>query len=436
MPHTEIQKSMAIVAQDCLEANSRGVPSEAIFARIQQVRVDFAQALVQRLVQVGARGNEAFGLLEVTWKAIRARHSSFEDALINDDTEYYRSLLNVLFLALQFHLEESRGTDPVAKNKAAVSSDLMIVVEVVKTIVAQGFKSLTTYLHEQPEKCTPKDFAIIIAILQMALQVKDIDRLYEHITYHIADNSVARHATTLFSWADQLAVSGDPVYGDLSLSILVKMSTIPSLADHIAAEGALMQLSTCRLTNILRQPKGFGPFDPVPRLYTIWTAGVLPLCLNLLYNVVRATPEVAAFLNQFEGQLNRAAEVFSLGHPGTSTGPSSRFISLSMASEAYSLSLIAFIIARAREAGAGTGLDPQSIQELQWDQAQVKEDIEELLGRRPALRARIAATTEKEAEWARQKPVSDKLGAETRLEEKVVSELQAALTCLTGEEES
>ncbi|KAJ5247538.1 hypothetical protein N7468_002521 [Penicillium chermesinum] len=423
MPHAEIQKSMAIVAQDCLEANSRGVPSEAIFSRIQQVRVDFAQALIQRLVQVGARGNEAFGLLEVAWKAIRARHSSFELALINDDTEYYRSLLNVLFLALQFHLGDSRGTDPAAKSKGAVSSDLMIAVEVA-------------FCMNSPEKCTPKDFAIIIAILQMALQVKDIERLYEHITYHIAENSVSRHATTLFSWADQLTVNGDPVYGDLSLSILVKMSTIPTLADHLAAEGALMQLSTCRLTNILRQPKGFGPFDPVPRLYTIWTTGVLPLCLNLLYNVIRATPEVAAFLNQFEGQLTRAAEVFSLGHPGTSIGPPSKWISLSMASEAYSLSLISFIIQRAREAGPGTGLDPQSIQELKWDQSQVKEDLEELLNRRPSLRARITATNEKEVEWARQKPVNAKLGAENRLEEKVVGELQAALTCLTGEEES
>ncbi|KAJ5752849.1 hypothetical protein N7520_009766 [Penicillium odoratum] len=436
LPDREIQKSMALVAQHCLEANSRGVPPESIFERIQQTRVDFAQALLQRLVQVGARGSEVFAMLEVTWKALLARHSTYEEALINDDTEYYRCLLNVLFLALQFHLKGSSRSAPAAPSKAAISSDLTVVVEIVKTIVAQGFKSLTTYLHEEPEKCTPKDFAILIAILQSALHVKDADRLFEHITYHIEDNNTARYATTLFSWADQLAVAGDPIYGDLSLSILVKMSTIPMLAEHIAVEAVLMKLSTCRLTNILRQPKGFGPFDPVPRMYTIWTAGFLPLCLNLLFNVVRAAPEVAAFLNQFEGQLARAAEVFSTPHVGTSSSASAQWISLSMASEAYSLSLISFILAQFREAGPSAGLDPQAIQELKWDHAQVKEDIESLINRRQSLRARIVATNEKEVEWSRQKPVSEASGCTNRLEEKVLAELNAALTCLADEEDS
>ncbi|KAJ5938012.1 hypothetical protein N7454_004354 [Penicillium verhagenii] len=432
----EIQKSMALVAQHCLEANSQGVPPEVIFERIQQTRVDFAQALLQRLVQVGARGSEVFALLEVTWKALLARHSTYEDALINDDTEYYRCLLNVLFLALQFHLKSSSRSTPATQNKTSISSDLTVVIEIVKTIVAQGFKSLTTYLHEEQEKCMPKDFAILIAILQSALQVKDADRIFEHITYHIQDNDTARHATTLFSWADQIHMAGDPVYGELSLSILVKMSTIPMLAEHMAVEAVLMKLSTCRLTNLLRQPKGCGPFDPVPRMYAIWTAGFLPLCLNLLFNVVRAAPEVAAFLNQFDGQLSRAAEGFSSPHVGTSSTPQSQWISLSMASEAYSLSLISFILNQYREAGPSAGLDSQSIQKLKWDHAQVKEDIESLLSRRQALRTRIVATNEKEVEWSRQKPIAADSGCTNRLEEKVLAELHAAVVCLADEEDS
>jgi nuclear pore complex protein Nup188 len=171
-------------------------------------------------------------------------------------------------------------------------------------------------------------------------------------------------------------------------------------------------------------------------MYTIWTTGFLPLCLNLLFLVVRAAPEVAAFLNQFEGQLARAAEVFSAPHVGTTSKPSSEWITLSMASEASSLSLISFILAQFREAGPSAGLDPQSIQALKWDHAQVKEDIESLLSRRQSLRSRIVATNEKEAEWSRQKPVSADSGCTTRLEEKVLAELNAALTCLADEEDS
>ncbi|CAI7632944.1 unnamed protein product [Penicillium bialowiezense] len=436
MPDTEIRKSMALVAQSCLKANITSGPPEAIFERIQQARIDFAQALLQRLVEVNARGAEVFQLLEITWTALRARHMTYEDALINDDTEYFRSLLNVLFLALQFHMGGASRSAPEAINKRAeVSSDLTVVVEVVKTIVAQGFKSLTTYLHESPDKCTPKDFAIIIAILQTALQVKNADRLYEHIVYHIEENETARHATTLFSWADQLAVSGDPVYAELSVSILVKMSSLPLLAEHLAVEAVLMKLSTCRLTNLLTQKKSFGPFEPVPRLYAIWTGGFLPLCLNLLYSVMRTAPEVAAFINQFESRLIRAQEAFSSGHATTTlSSPASKWISLSMVSEAYSLALITFILGRFRDAGASAAVDTQTIQDIRWDKVQVKEDIEELLRRRPALRARIVATSEKEVEWSRQKPLDSASGAENRLEEKVVSEMKATITCLGGED--
>ncbi|KAL2827624.1 nucleoporin subcomplex protein binding to Pom34-domain-containing protein [Aspergillus cavernicola] len=436
MAEREVQKSMTVVVKRCLEANTNGVPQEAIFESIQQTRVDFAQNLLQRLVERRAKGAEVFSLLGVVWNTLRSRRATYEDALANDDSEYYRSLLNVLFLALQFHLDAPTRTAPeTLSKKAEFSSDLGIVVEIVKIVVAQGFKSLTSYLHDQPEKCTPKDFAIITAILQSSLQVKNVDRLYEHIVYHIADNDTVRHATSLFSWADQLAATGDPIYGELSICFLAKLSTIPMLAEHLAVEAVLAQLSTCRLTNVLRQPKGFGPFDPVPRLYAIWTGGILPLCLNLLYHVIRTAPEVAAFLNQFEGQLTRATESFTSARTAvSSSGNTARRISLGMASEAYSLSLISYILARLRQAGASIGVDAQAVQELKWDKAQVKEDIEELVERRANLRSRIVATNEKEVEWTRQKAVNAASGAESRLEEKIVSELKATLACLGGDE--
>ena len=104
-----------------------------------------------------------------------------------------------------------------------------------------------------------------------------------------------------------------------------------------------------------------------------------------------------------------------------------------MVSEAYSLALISYILTRFREAGASLGIDAQSIQELKWDKAQVKEDIEELLERKQNLRARIVATSEKELELSRQKPVDAASGAQSRLEEKIVSELKATLACLGGD---
>ncbi|KAH8698491.1 putative nucleoporin [Talaromyces proteolyticus] len=434
-PDKEIQKSMALVVRNCLLANMRPLPEEPIFAKLQQSRVDFALSILQRLVDAGADGPEVVELLSVVWDTMRARGTTYENALIHDDTEYYRSLLNVLFLALQFHIASpalSQSTD----KKLEFSPDLSIILEVIKVVIAQGFRSLTTYLHDEPQRCSPKDFAIITAILQTALRVKDAERLYEQIVFHIEDNDSARYATTLFSWADQLTVEGDPVYGELSIIFLVELSAIPMLAEYLAVEGVLMKLSTSRLTRILCQSKGFGPFDPVPRLYSIWTEGILPLCLNLLFHVTRVAPEVAAFLNQFDGRLSLTAESFSNVHATSASVQSGKKISQAMASEAYSLALISFILEQYRSAGPSAGVDSQAIQELKWDKGQLKEDIEELLSRRSSLRARIVATSDKEMELARQKPLGALSGAQNRLEEKVVNDLTSALTCLSGREET
>lgn len=431
MPDQEVQKLMTLVVRNCLSGNAQNVPKETIFGKLQQSRVEFAVALLQRLVEVKAQGSEVFGLLGVALDAMRDRGLTFEAAIAQEDTRYYRTVLNALFLALQFHVERP------ARQTPEISSDLTIIVEIVKVVVAQGFKTLTTYIHEDPQKCSPKDIAILTAIFQTVLRVKNVDRIYEQLIFHIEDNDTARYATTLFSWSDQLTVDGDPIYGELSILFLAELSTLPMLAEYLAVESVLMNLSISRLINVLRQPKGCSPFDPIPRIYAIWTGGVLPLCLNLLYHVTRAAPEVAAFLNQFEGQLNRAAESFSGVHASLAISQLPKRICLAMASEAYSLSLISFILDRYREAGPSAGLDGYAIQELKWDKTQLKEDILDLLGRRPNLRGRIAATNDKELEMAKQQPLNASVsGAENRLEEKIINELSSALVCLTGGEET
>ena len=447
MPDREVQKTMARVVRYCLQANVQDVPNETIFHRIQHVRAEFALALLQRLVDVRSRGSEVFSILSSAWEATRMRHLTYESALANDDMEYYGSLLNIIFLALQFHAAGPHRSDPEAlSKKPEVSSDLAIVLEIVQVVVARGFRTLTMYLHDEPQKCSPKDYAVITAILQTALRVKDVERIYERIAFHLADSDTVRYAVTLFSWSYQLTIDGDPVYADLSILYLLELSCIPMLAEQMAGDGILAKLSTYRITEVFRQPQGCGPFDAVPRLYSIWHAGFLRLCLNLLYHVGRSASEAAAFLNQFQGQLRRASECFSIGHPMStlnllpnaqnpfSMTQSVRAISLSMASEAASLALISIIIRRFREAGPSAGVDVQYLQEFKWDSAQVKDDIEVLLEKRSVLRSRITPTNEKELAWSQRAPSDRSDGAESLLEEKIVKELKATVSCLEGGE--
>lgn len=467
-----IQVTMAKIVRQCLISNTNSSTNQNVFLILCHTRAEFALALLQRLVEVKTKGSEVTDLLGVAWEAVQALYPTYESALLHDDRQYYGCLLSILFLTLQFRLEpaEPQGVG-VPHQRSPVSSTLLTVVEIVRVVIAEGFRSLTIYLHERPEEASPQDFVLLTALLQTILRIQDVDRVYDRITYHLLDCDTPRHAATLFSWATKFTIADDPIYGELSIMFLLQLSCIPVVAEQLAMEGILMKLSTYSLTSLLRQPQGCGPFDPIPRFYAIWSAGILPLCLNLIYYVNRSTPEVVAFLNEFRGQLRRASVSFSPRGGGGAAGtgsaaaaaandPSaapadlersfgastangallgasipttvSNRISLSMASETSYLALITIIIGKLRQAGPSAGFDTMTLQDLKWDKAQVKEDIESLLEKKSVLRSRIAPATTSELRM-QQTPLQKSEFSDV-LEMKITEKLRHVVTCLTDED--
>ncbi|KAI5302526.1 hypothetical protein KEM56_000619, partial [Ascosphaera pollenicola] len=434
----EIQRSMAKVVQQCLLSNSATSFTEDIFSSLHQSRADFALALLQRLVEVKTRGSEVFQLLDVAWGTTKARHSSYESALANDDKAYYTTLLEILYLALQFHTEGAkRGSPEGVSKRPDLSSDLPTVLDIVKVIVVDGFRSLTTHLHEEPQDCLPRDFALLNAIFETILQVKGIDRIIGQISQCLLEGDMPRYAITLFSWATQFTINNDPIYGELSLLFLLQMSCIPAVAEQLAVDNVFMKLSTCHLVKILCSPSGCGPFDPIPRLFSIWSGGILPLCLSVLFHTNAAAPEIVTFLNQFDSQLNRSADCLAISRSGVllaarsdeATSLSER-ISLGMVSGVSHLALVTHIVRRLRVAGAAIGFDSTSLDDLKWDKAQVKMDVESLLEKRSLLRSRIAPADEKELRMLRRKPADADSDCQNELEERIVKELRNTLMCL------
>jgi len=446
-PEKGLQKSLAKNINDCLVSNSQSNLPENIFYQLMQVRADFAFVLLQRLIEVKSTEPEVKALLSITWNTVRTSGTTLELAMAGNDPDYHRSLLKVLFLALQFHLstslspsstsEKSPSDSPTStsSNSQASLETTRIVLEIITILVVPGFRSLTTQLHDNSQRSSSStaDFALITAILQTALRVPGIHRLHSKIVTHLAEDQTARYATTLFSWSDQLTIDGDPIYGELSILFLLELSSIASLAEYLATEGILSHLSNANIMNYFRHPNGSGPFDEPTRLYGIWSRGLLPLCLNLVNAIgAQMAAEIVAFLNQFPNQLARAANSFDSKPPSAPADPTANYVTLAMASEVHSLALISFILDNYRAAGASAGIVASEIAELQWDKAQIKEDLEGWLQGRGALRERLVPMNEREGEWVRQKPVKSTSDAENRLEEKVLEEMNSALVCLGG----
>jgi nuclear pore complex protein Nup188 len=307
------------------------------------------------------------------------------------------------------------------------------ILDVLQNVVIRGFKSLAAVVHENTSAVEPSDFALLTAILQSILKVPGVELLYSQINLHVANNEMGRYITSLFSWSDQLLIDDDPIYGEHSILFLLELSSVPQIAETLAVEGVLSQLTSANIMQLYTRPKGMGSFDKPPRLHSIWSRGILPLCLNLL-DAVQApvAAEVVTFLNQYPNQLNR--NVLELANRRGRIGPrpGDSHITLNTAAETHSLALLSLVVDRYRILGPATGTIVSEIPILNWDSQGVREDLEEWLSGGVGLRDRILPANERDGELMQKKPLDPNSGYDNRLEERVFAELRGALDCLNA----
>ncbi|KAL8786877.1 MAG: hypothetical protein Q9213_002508 [Squamulea squamosa] len=448
---SDFQKTMAEVTIACLRANTTTTLPQIIFERLAQARADLAFTLLQSLVQEQSSRPEVMSVLFTAWDALRTHGTDLAIVLDSDRAPHCRTLLKILCLSVQAHVVSrtvpssvERGTtqvDLTQKRATVANVTLTTVLEILRAVVAHGFRSLTTLLHDSPNRVLPDDFALLAAILRNSLRIPGLERHNTALLATFADAQTSRYASTLLSWSDQLVTDRDPIYGELSINFLLEMSNMPALAEALAVEGILNHVSNTNIIKHLRTSSGMGPFDQPVRLYTIWVRGILPLLLNLLHAVgASVAAEIAAALNQFHGQLQRASASFIYYGKAPimiDTKPSSAgYICLSMVSEAQTLAVITKILDTYREAGPSAGVLSSEITEINWDRSRVKEDVETWLQTRSTLSERIVPIGEREERWARMPPAANSASkAVNKLEEKILEELEQLMTLLGGKDE-
>ncbi|KAL9020002.1 MAG: hypothetical protein Q9185_002741 [Variospora sp. 1 TL-2023] len=437
----EYQHTMAEVAMDCLRTNAQNTLPQAIFERLAQSRADLAFTLLQTLIEAKSSRPEVKSVLFTAWDAMRAHGTDLTLVLDGDGASYCRTLLKILCLSIQAHAslhtsqESTNGdgklqNDPPTRHFTA-NATLKTVLEILKVIVAHGFRSLTTLLHDAPSRVLPADFALLSTILRNSLLIPGLESHTTALLSTFADAQTSRYASTLLSWSDQLATNRDPIYGELSINFLLEMSSMPALAESLAVEGILIHIANTNLIKYLRTSDGLGPFDYPPRMYNIWVRGILPLLLNLLHAVgASMAAEIAVYLHQFQGQIAKASAAFTFY---SAVSGSEGYLTLSTISEAQTLAVLTGILDAYREAGASAGVVSAEILETGWERVRVREDVESWLQRRGVLRERIVAVGDREEGWVRMKAAGG--GAVNRLEEKVVEEMGLLLLLLGGKEE-
>ena len=403
-----LQSELAKTAEVCLRANVEANLDQPGMDEVVKVRAEMAFMLVSKLVSVKAGDAAMKALLPAAWELVRASPVDYDVATAEEDLRYYRTLLKVLYLTLQPHayMEPERSREPKATDETQMEyldpTIAAMIVEIVAKVIAPGFRALCGNLHTNAALAQPGDFALLTALLQALLSIHGVAAVHAQIADVVGSSSLIRGALSLYSWADQLAevMDQDPVYGEMAIMFLVGLSTVRPVAEQIAVEGALIQLSSANLSNYFRKPGGKGPFDEPSRMFTIWTEGFLPLCLNLLDAVGPAiAAEISTFLNSFPAQLTRAESSLE-NRARTRQNPHAGAVTLSLVSEAHSLCLISLILSSDIARGAADGINAADVPRLEYDYLKVKDVAAGLMRQKMSLAARIVPVGSREVEWS------------------------------------
>ncbi|KAH8195181.1 hypothetical protein TruAng_010647 [Truncatella angustata] len=436
LPTNSILKKHTLqVAEQCLAANEATQGHEQIFERLTESRVDLALLLVQRVVDNTPSAADVAKLLNALWSTV----STFEEPYAPGSLSLYRTLLKLLYVTLRAQVKASdpKLSNSVAEKRALNDSSLNVsqtVLGILDDVVGKGLRTLVSLIHDSDATIFPEDVAIVNAILQACLCIPGISQSQTQIVNIMAAHDAVHVAVSLYSWADKLAEKGDPIYGELSILFLLELSALPLVAEQLACDGLLNHLTSASLANYVNRPN-VSPFaDSVgpQRCYSIWAKGIVPLLLNILTALGQTiAPEVAYVLNQFPNLTASSIERFEA--PGASRTQAARsksaYITLLSVSEIHDLALITRVLGALR---ASNGRD---IPQVEWDSAGALENVEFWLGSRKILRERLVPLGQREIEWKGTRPsdAGKARGYESKLEEKVVEQLEGVRAVL-GEE--
>jgi nuclear pore complex protein Nup188 len=431
-----VEPLLDVIQVCCVDMRNTSLP-DGMADKFQKSQVELVAVILQRLVLIKDERikEDLKAVFRDVWNAFCSTVQTFDAMYTGNHADINRTFLKILFLILQPmipHPSTANGKTSAAKH--APPKYFTELLTIASDIVPKGFKSLAQLAHDEMTMGSLEvtDFVLLTSIFQTILKIPGIETIQTQLALNLANSEISRYAINLFTWSDQLLIDGDPVFGELSILFLLELSSVPAMADSLATQGILSQLSGANLMTLYNRPAGIGPFDRPARLHSIWARGILPLCLNLLDAVgPPVVAEIVAFLAQYPQQASRLIKQLGnrRGDIGTRLGQS--HMTLAMAAETHSMALLSAIIDGLRAAGGMAGnLPAAEIPALPWDRAALKDELEDWVSQKEGLRRYVLPAGDHEAEMVNAKAVGREY--ENRLEERVWWELKGAVECLAG----
>lgn len=316
--------SLRLVASIAISSNLHEVLQYPAFEMTVKIRLETAFFILFNISKISPSINiYKESDLEQSFKLLTDPSLDFLNAisgLDNAKEKFYEPLLKIISLLLGKFSEVGKSnnnselenlnvslfaimTDENKNGKVQIKSTLyQIISRIVDIVAIKGMKAIISLINDSRSTSATEDIVQITSILSKCLELPGMVVGHSTFVAMMSDSGCERSVLSLYSYAMDANVNGDPIYGELSLYYIQEWLTVEAMADHFVINGLFGVLNQSPVSKEI-QKGGISPAT-APRLHNIWTKGILNIVLLLLRQLgSRIVPEMLLFINYFRRQI-------------------------------------------------------------------------------------------------------------------------------------
>lgn len=301
----KISSTFVEIIKKLLQANIDEGVKVNLFEEIYRVRVELSFFFLYSITKDRElKENEIVEIMRLALQLATSADVDFLGSVLSSKADIYRPLLRIVSNLLSASKKNTKVIE-------ILSTDLL---EFFEFVIAKGTSVILGSI--QSDISSPdiggrvEDLYLIISLFKGLVATNPPTSFTTKMSTLLVDFGTLKAILNVYSSSHLLKVNNEPLFADLTLSFMLELVSVDSIAEQLISSGLFSTLIQSPISLIIQE--GNISVQSSPRYHNIWSNGLLAIILTLLSKFgARLLPEICVFVNYFIKQISSTIQSWS-----------------------------------------------------------------------------------------------------------------------------
>lgn len=302
---SKITTTFIDIIKKLLQSNIDEGVEVLLFEEIYRVRVELSFFFLYSITRDrDLKEEEIIDIMRLALQLVNSADVDFLGSILSNKSDTYRPLLRIISTLLS----ASKNNIKVIES---LSTDLLHFFE---TVIAKGTSVILGSVQANVESSEiggrVEDLYLIISLFKGLMAAKPPASFTSKLPTFLVDFGSLKAILNVYSSSYLLKVNNEPLFADLTLSFMLELVSVDSIAEQLISSGLFSTLIQSPISLIIQEGDIF--VQASPRYHNIWSNGLLAIILTLLSKFgARLLPEICVFVKYFTKQISSTLQIWS-----------------------------------------------------------------------------------------------------------------------------